>query len=64
MNISKLPRYTVKEFQDDFDSLFERVENNKETFIIVDENGREFVICPFDQELESLLLNDKNTNHG
>lgn len=64
MNLSLLPRFTVQEFQDDFDNLFARVETNKETLVIIDDNGKEFLITPYEEELETLFHKDKNTEHG
>lgn len=46
----KMEIFSVKEFQEQFDELFERVENG-ETFGIVDESGRASVIMPADAEL-------------
>lgn len=42
--------YTVKEFQDDFDNLMNRVEGG-EHIGIVNEEGRTVVITPVDDEL-------------
>jgi prevent-host-death family protein len=42
--------FTVKEFQERFDELIERVENG-ESLGIVDENGRAAVMVPADDEL-------------
>jgi PHD/YefM family antitoxin component YafN of YafNO toxin-antitoxin module len=42
--------FSVKEFQEQFDELFERVENG-EIFGIVDESGKATVIMPADAEL-------------
>lgn len=61
---NNLQRFTVKEFQDDFDALFERVEKNRETLVIVDDEGREFLMTPYEKELEDLLHNNKNLDHG
>lgn len=45
-----LKRYTVEEFQKDFDNLMNLVENDKKSFIITSEHG-EAVITPADDEL-------------
>jgi PHD/YefM family antitoxin component YafN of YafNO toxin-antitoxin module len=45
-----LKRYTVEEFQEDFDNLMDLVENDKKSFIITSEHG-EAVIMPADEEL-------------
>jgi PHD/YefM family antitoxin component YafN of YafNO toxin-antitoxin module len=63
-DISLLPRFTVEEFQADFDALFERVEKNRETLVIVDDNEKEFLITPCEPELEAIIHSDKNTDHG
>jgi len=42
--------FTVKEFQERFDELLERVENG-ESLGIVDEDGRTAVMIPADDEL-------------
>ena len=42
--------FTVKEFQDRFDELMERVENG-ESLGVVNENGQAAVMMPFDNEL-------------
>ena len=42
--------YTVKEFQDDFDNLMNRVEGG-EHIGIVNEDGRKAVMMPVDDEL-------------
>ena len=42
--------FTVKEFQDRFDELMERVENG-ESLGVVNENGQAAVMMPFDDEL-------------
>jgi prevent-host-death family protein len=40
----KMQKFTIQEFQSDFDNLLERVENG-ESFIITD-NGKKVVIMP------------------
>jgi PHD/YefM family antitoxin component YafN of YafNO toxin-antitoxin module len=48
--LDSLKRYTVEEFQEDFDNLMNLVENDKKSFIITSEHG-EAVIMPADDEL-------------
>lgn len=48
--LDSLKRYTVEEFQEDFDNLMNLVENDKKSFIITSEHG-EAVIIPADDEL-------------
>jgi PHD/YefM family antitoxin component YafN of YafNO toxin-antitoxin module len=48
--LNSLKRYTVEEFQSDFDNLMNLVENDKKSFIITSEHG-EAVIMPADEEL-------------
>lgn len=48
--LSNLKKYTVEEFQEDFDNLMSLVENDKKSFIITSEYG-EAVIMPADEEL-------------
>ena len=48
--LDSLKRYTVEEFQDNFDNLMNLVENDKKSFIITSEHG-EAVIMPADDEL-------------
>ena len=42
--------YTVKEFENDFDNLIDRVEQG-EHIGIIDENGNQVVMIPADDEL-------------
>jgi antitoxin (DNA-binding transcriptional repressor) of toxin-antitoxin stability system len=51
--------FTVKEFQDRFDELVNRVENG-ENIGIVDENGRASVMLPADDELMRLYVDTNN----
>jgi prevent-host-death family protein len=51
--------FTVKEFQDRFDELVNRVENG-ENIGIVDENGRAAVMLPADDELIRLYVDTNN----
>lgn len=48
--LDSLTRYTVEEFQADFDNLMSSIENDKKSFIITSEHG-EAVIMPADEEL-------------
>lgn len=48
--LDSLKRYTVEEFQENFDNLMNLVENDKKSFIITSEHG-EAVIMPADDEL-------------
>ncbi len=48
--LGSLKRYTVEEFQEDFDNLMNLVENDKKSFVITSEYG-EAVIMPADEEL-------------
>jgi len=48
--LDSLKRYTVEEFQEDFDNLMSSFENDKESFIITSEHG-EAIIMPADEEL-------------
>lgn len=45
-----LKRYTVEEFQKDFDNLMSLIENDNKSFIITSEYG-EALIMPADEEL-------------
>ena len=49
----------MKEFQDRFDELVNRVENG-ENIGIVDENGRASVMLPADDELIRLYVDTNN----
>ena len=51
--------YTVKEWEDNFDSLLERVENG-EHIGIVDEEGRAAVMIPYDDELYRIYTESNN----
>ena len=53
--------FTVKEYQDRWDELMERVENG-ETFGIVNENGQAAVMMPADDE--TLRIYTENNNEG
>ena len=51
--------FTVKEWEDNFDSLFERVENG-ETIGIVNEDGTAAVMMPADDELVRIYTENNN----
>ena len=51
--------FTVKEWEDNFDSLLERVENG-EHIGIVDEEGRAAVMIPYDDELYRIYTENNN----
>ena len=53
--------FTVKEYQDRWDELMERVENG-ETFGIVNENGQAAVMMPADDE--TVRIYTENNNEG
>ena len=42
--------FTVKEFQEQFDELFERVENG-EHIGIIDENEKSFIMMPINDDI-------------
>jgi prevent-host-death family protein len=48
--LSDLQKFTVQEFQADFDNLIQRVENG-ESFIITD-GGRSAVIVPYNETIK------------
>ena len=51
--------FTIKEWEDNFDSLLERVENG-EHIGIVDEEGRAAVMIPYDDELYRIYTENNN----
>jgi len=51
--------FTVKEYQDRWDELMERVENG-ETFGIVNENGQAAVMMPADDETMRIYTENNN----
>lgn len=57
-----LQKFTVEEFQSDFDSLFARVENG-ESFIITSEYG-DAVICPYNEIPEEYVSLYQNHEEG
>jgi PHD/YefM family antitoxin component YafN of YafNO toxin-antitoxin module len=54
-----MEKFTVEEFQADFDNLLERVENG-ESLGIVNENGQEAVMIPADDELIRIHTEENN----
>jgi len=51
--------YTVKEWEDNFDALLERVENG-ERIGVIDEEGRAAVMMPYDDELLRIYTENNN----
>ena len=51
--------FTVKEWEENFDELFERVENG-ETIGIVNEDGKAAVMIPADDELIRIYTENNN----
>jgi len=56
--ISDLQKFTVEEFQSDFDNLMNRVENG-ESFIITSEHGNAIMV-PYKEVIE--ILNDSDVD--
>ena len=56
-----MKKFTIEEFQEDFDNLLEKVENG-ESFIITSEHGDAMMI-PYDQYKESDDLIRIHTDH-
>ena len=54
--LSDLQKFTVQEFQADFDNLIQRVENG-ESFIITD-GGRSAVIVPYNETVKVAIDSD------
>jgi len=53
LDTSKLEKFTIEEFQSDFDNLMNRVENG-ESFIIKSEYG-DAVMVPYDKKTEQFM---------
>ena len=51
--------YTVKEWEENFDELFERVENG-ETIGIIGDDGKAAVMIPADDELIRIYTENNN----
>ncbi len=56
-----MKKFTIEEFQEDFDNLLEKVENG-ESFIITSEHG-DVMMIPYDQYKESDDLIRIHTDH-
>jgi len=51
--------YTVKEWEENFDALLERVEKG-ETIGIIDDEGRSAVMMPYDEDLMRIYTENNN----
>jgi len=51
--------YTVKEWEENFDSLLERVEKG-ETIGNIDDEGRSAVMMPYDEDLMRIYTENNN----
>jgi hypothetical protein len=54
---------TQKEFEDNFDAYMDRVENNKEVFLIRLPDGRGVVMAPVDEETKEVFDNVIEKNY-
>jgi hypothetical protein len=54
---------TQKEFEDNFDAYMDRVENNKEVFLIRLPDGRGVVMAPVDDETKEVFDNVIEKNY-
>ncbi len=54
---------TQKEFEDNFDAYMERVENNKEVFLIRLPDGRGVVMAPVDDDTKEIFDNVIEKNY-
>lgn len=61
INKATMEVFTVKEWEENFDKLFERVEKG-ETIGIVNDNGDAAVMMPADEEL--IRIYTENNNEG
>lgn len=59
LNTSTMEFFTVKEWEENFDELFERVENG-ETIGIENDNGHKAVMIPADDELIRIYTENNN----
>ena len=59
LNTSTMEFFTVKEWEENFDELFERVENG-ETIGIENDNGHRAVMIPADDELIRIYTENNN----
>ena len=51
--------YTVKEWEENFETLLERVEKG-ETIGIIDDEGRSAVMMPYDEDLMRIYTENNN----
>ena len=61
---NNMHKFTVEEMQSDFDNIFEQIEIGQKSFIIVDDQNREFFITPYNEEMNALLGVHKDIDHG
>jgi hypothetical protein len=54
---------TQKEFEDNFDAYMDRVENNKEVFLIRLPDGRGVVMAPVDDDTKEIFDNVIEKNY-
>ncbi len=59
LNKSTMEFFTVKEWEENFDELFERVENG-ETIGIENDNGERAIMIPADDELIRIYTENNN----
>lgn len=59
LNTSTMQFFTVKEWEENFDELFERVENG-ETIGIENDNGEKAIMIPADDELIRIYTENNN----
>ena len=59
LNTSTMQFFTVKEWEENFDELFERVENG-ETIGIENDNGERAIMIPADDELIRIYTENNN----
>jgi PHD/YefM family antitoxin component YafN of YafNO toxin-antitoxin module len=49
--LSQFEVVSLSKFQDNFDTYMEKIEKNRESFIIEDEEGNRAIMVPADEEL-------------
>ena len=59
LNTSTMQFFTVKEWEENFDELFQRVENG-ETIGIENDNGERAIMIPADDELIRIYTENNN----
>lgn len=59
LNTSTMQFFTVKQWEENFDELFERVENG-ETIGIENDNGERAIMIPADDELIRIYTENNN----